>query len=115
MTKFVLEKLSKLDEASTWNTVDINLNFTATSSGVLVDVHVADQFLYWVWVRSCTYVKDYTILGPYLRTNALEKPLVTVDFSIVPLLNSENKVDSVAFKYLLRQSKVPGRDHKTMK
>jgi len=76
---------------------------------------MTDQLLDWVIVRSSTDVKDYAVLRPDLWANPLEKPLVTIYFTIVAVFYTENKIDSVACEYFLGQPEVPGRDHETMK
>lgn len=66
MAEFVFVKLCELDEGRICNTHHINLDFSAAATRVLVDVHVTDQFLDRVCVRSGTNVKDYTVFRPDL-------------------------------------------------
>jgi len=101
MAEFVFVKLCELDEGCIWNTLHINLDFSAAATRVLVDVHVTDQLLDRVCVRSGTNVKDYTVFWPDLWANTLEKPLVTVNFTVVTMFDSKNKIDPVACEHFL--------------
>lgn len=101
MAEFVFVKLCELDEGRISNRLHINLDFSAAATRVLVDVHVTDQLLDRVCVRSGTNVKDYTVFRSDLWANTLEKPLVTVNFSVVSMFDSKNEIDPVACEHFL--------------
>ena len=88
MTKFVLIKLCTPHQI--WRVVfklgEIYLDFSTAASTVLVFDHVLVQLGNGIIIWSCSNVEHQAKLWFEVLTDALEKPLVTVDFSIVSLL-----------------------------
>lgn len=109
MAQFVLIVLSGLHAArkKTVSRLDVDFDFSANTSCLIVVLHEIVQLLNCVLVRSRSYIKHQSVLGFQVLADALEEPFVRVNFSVVALLDTEHEVDSAALKNRIIDAKVP--------
>jgi hypothetical protein len=94
---------------------EFNLDFAATASAVLIQVHVSDKLFKRKISRSRAAVEDETQLRFQQFAKPLEEPFVRIYFTIIPLLYSKNKVYSVSYQnFIVLEPKVTGSRLKAM-
>ena len=86
----------------------INFNFSATATTVFVVLHVVVQFDKGVVVTSRSNIKHQTQLRLQILANALEKPFMRVNFTVVPVLDTETNMDAPSFEHIVTETYVPG-------
>ena len=92
----------------------IYLDLTTASSTILILKHVFIELRNGIFVGSRTNIKHERILGLQILTDSLEEPLVTINFTIIPLFDSKNKVDSPTFEGFIIETEVPGANLEKM-
>ena len=110
MRKLIFIILSGLDQVRkikffVSGKIDLNLTTATPAHGVVK--HVLVKLGDCIVISSCTNIKHHRELGLKVLANALVKPFVTVDLSIVSLLQGKNEIDSTAFESLVIKTKVP--------
>ena len=117
MTQLVFVELGGLDyiRAEILFLIDGNLNFTANTTSLWVSSHEVDELLNGVVIWACSNVQKQAVFWLQVFADTLEEPLVGIDLSIISMLDAEHKVDTTAFKKVLRETKVPRRNLEAMK
>ena len=109
VTKLVLVKLGGLNEIAIVRTllcVQINLDLTTAAAAAGLVGHVGVELHQGVVVRLGSNIQHEHVFRLDPLTDALKEPLVRVDFSIIPVLNSEHEVDPVNRQLLVLKSKI---------
>lgn len=100
MAELVLVKLCSLDEVrgvAHLNIVEVDLDLPAAAASTRVVQHVLVQLDQRVVGGLGADVKHQSVFGLNILANALEEPLVRVNFAVVAMLDPEHKVDPMGF------------------
>jgi hypothetical protein len=76
--------------------------------------HVLVELVNGIVVRPCSNIKHETKLWFQVLTNSLEEPLVTINLTVISVLNGEHEVDPSCLKVVLLQTEVPSTNLKHM-
>jgi hypothetical protein len=101
VTQLILVKLCSFDHVGDIILAvsgKVYLNFSTASATVVIVDHVFVQLGNGIIISSGSDVQHQGVLWLEILAKALEKPLVTVDLTIIPLLNGKDKIDSTALK-----------------
>jgi len=116
MTHFVLVELGCSHEISPHVHVisELDLDLTTASTAVRILLHVVEELSNGVVIGSCSSIKHEAELGFNVLAYALEEPFVTIDLTVVSLLDGKDEVDSPSFNLLSVEPKVPGTNLEQM-
>jgi hypothetical protein len=96
VTELIFVVLRELYEGSLTESCNIDLDLTAASSAIWMQVHVPNELLQGMLVWPRTDIEHNAVFRPDMCANTLEEPLMTIDLAVISLFNSENEVDPIA-------------------
>ena len=116
MTKLVFVELRRLHKVRTerFRIVNSNLDFATNTTSLWMRSHEIDKLLDGVVIWTRANIEHETILGFQVLADSLEEPLVGVDLTIVPVLDTEHEVDATTTEVVSLDTEVPRRDLETM-
>ena len=92
----------------------VYFDLTAASSTIIILEHVLIELCDGIVVGSGTDIKHECILRLQVLADTLEEPLMTIDFTVISLFNSENEINSSTFEGLIIESEIPGANLEKM-
>ncbi len=113
MTDFVFKELSSLYEIRRTYALflrKVYFNFTTTTTTEFMLIHILIEFVNCMIVRSCSNIEHHAKIWLQIFAQPLIEPFVRINFAIISLFNSKDKVDSSRLQNIVCQSKIPSLD-----
>ena len=116
MTQFIFIELGTSNKvrAIIIKVLKVDFNFTTAPSAHLVHFHIFVKLKNSIIFCLGTNIKHETVFRFQILAYTLEEPLMTVNFTIIPLFQAKYKVNSSAAQVVMLQIEVPSTNLKEM-